>query len=283
MEIEFKKVSLTYNDKTPIKKTALRDVNIKIKEANITGIIGKSGSGKSTMAQLMNALLVPTKGSVKVDEFIISPKMTIKNINALRNKVGLIFQFPEEQFFNLTVRQELEFGIKNFQYRVKEIDKRVKDALKMIGLDNSYLEKDPFKLSSGEKRKIAIASILVFNPKVLILDEPTVGLDSKSKENLIYLLKLLKKRYGKTIIIITHDIDVLNKLADYVIILNKGEIALEGNKMDVFSNFDAMKLYGINVPKVMEFSYKVLEKKGIKMGYRDDINDLMKDIYRHVK
>lgn len=279
MEIKYEKVWFSYNEKT----TVLRSINTTLKNGKINGIIGKSGSGKTTMVELINSILVPTKGKVIVDDYIINKKLRIKNINSLRKNIGLIFQYPEEQFFNSTVKKEIEFGLLNFKGKINDIDKRVKDALLLVGLDESYLDLNPQNLSSGEKRKVAIASILVFNPKVIIFDEPTIGLDNKSKENLIKIFRLMKNRYNKTIIVITHDVDMLHKIADNIIVLDKGEIVLEGNKYEVFSNIDALNELDIKMPKIMEFSYKALINKGIKMGYRDDINDLMKDIYRYVK
>lgn len=283
MEIRYDNVSYVYNPKTALKKVALKDINLTIQDSKINAVIGTSGSGKTTLVELLNSLLVPTKGKVIVDKDIISEKSQIKNINTLRRKVGIVFQFPEEQFFNLTVKKELEFGLLSFNYRTNEIDKRVSDALKMVGLDDSYLDRDPFKLSNGEQRKVAIASILIVNPKIIVFDEPTIGLDYESKKNFIKLIRMLKNRYNKTIIIISHDIDFIHNISDYVILLDKGNVILTGNKYDILGNPDVLKEYNLPVPKVVEFSYKVLKNKGIKMGYRDDVNDLLKDIYRYAK
>lgn len=283
MEIKFENVSYIYNNHTPLSKQALKNINIEFKKDKINGILGGSGSGKSTLVQLINALLVPTYGKVRINRFINQSGKKIKNINKLRFDVGLIFQFPEEQFFNNTVKKEIIFGMKYFKYKTKNIDKRCSDALKMVELDDSYLERNPFSLSSGEQRKVAIASILAFNPKVVILDEPTIGLDGSSKNNLIKLIKMLKNKYNKTIIVISHDVDMLHKISDHIFVLDNGEIVLEGTKYEVFSQPEVLDNYGIKCPKIMEFSNKVLSKKGIKIGYRDDIMDLIKDIYRYVK
>ena len=283
MEIRYDNVSYVYNPKTALKKVALKDINLTIQDGKINALIGTSGSGKTTLVELLNSILVPTKGKVIVDKDIISEKSQIKNINTLRRKVGIVFQFPEEQFFNLTVKKELEFGLLSFNYRTNEIDKRVSDALKMVGLDDSYLDRDPFKLSNGEQRKVAIASILIVNPKIIVFDEPTIGLDYESKKNFIKLIRMLKNRYNKTIIIISHDIDFIHNISDYVILLDKGKLILTGNKYDILGNPDVLKEYNLPIPKVVEFSYKVLKNKGIKMGYRDDVNDLLKDIYRYAK
>ena len=281
MEVKFNHVFYVYNEKTALSKMALADINSTFKDGKITSIMGKSGSGKTTLIELINALILPTKGNIEVGSRVINKTRKIKNINNLRYKIGLVFQMPEEQFFCSTVKEEIEFGMKYFNKSVKSIEKHVSDALIMMGLDDSYLNRNPFTLSSGEMRKVAIASILAFNPKVIILDEPTIGLDNKSKENLIKIIKLLKNRYKKTIIVVSNDADLLLKISDYVILLDKGKIVLEGNKYDFFKQ-DISK-YGLKRPKIIEFEQLVLEKKGIKIGYRDDINDLMKDVYRYVK
>ena len=259
--------------------------SLKIEEGKITSIIGKSGSGKTTLVELINALNIPDEGKIKVGEFEFDKKTIkkIKNINDLRVNVGLLFQFPEDQFFNMTVFDEISFGMKYFKNLSANVEKKVSGALKMVGLNDDYLYKNPFKLSNGEKRKIAIASVLAYNPNILILDEPTIGLDSISKRNLILLLRNLKAKYNKTIILISHDIEMVHQLSDHIILMNKGKVILEGNKFEVFKQVDVLKENGIAVPKIIEFSNLVKEKKGINIGLRDDINDLLKDIYRHAR
>ncbi len=281
MEVKFNDVYYVYNEKTPISKMVLGNINATFKEGTINGIIGKSGSGKTTLIELINALIIPTKGKIEVGSNVISKTRKIKNVNNLRYKIGLVFQIPEEQFFCNTVKEEIEFGMKYFKKSVKSIEKHVSDALLMVGLDDSYLNRNPFTLSSGEMRKVAIASILAFNPKVIILDEPTIGLDNQSKKNLIKIIKLLKTRYKKTIIIVSNDTDFLLQLVDHVILLDKGKIVYDGNKYEVFKQ--DLEKFGLKRPKIIEFEQMVLEKKNIKIGYRDDINDLMKDVYRYVK
>lgn len=281
MEIEFKNVSYVYNLNTPLRKLALEEINLKFKEGKINVIMGKSGSGKTTLAQLINALLKPTRGKIEIDDFVIERNLKMKNINDLRVNVGFVFQFPEEQIFNKTVKKEIVFGMKYLNYKKGSEDERAAMALKMVGLDESYLKRDPFTLSGGEMRRVAIASILAFNPKVIVFDEPTVGLDSLAKKNLIRLIKMLKNKYKKTIIIITHDSDMAYEISDYMYILQSGEIVIEGDKYKVF-NHKLIQEYGIKLPKIIEFTQKA-RKKGIKLMQRDDINDLIKDVYRNVK
>ena len=284
MEVKFENVSFSYNTNTSIEKEVLKDLNLTIEEAKITSIIGKSGSGKTTIAELIDFLIVPTEGRIIVGENEITPKKSsLTKIKKIRKDVGLVFQFPEEQFFNMTVEDEIAFSLKYYKYKTDELNKRVLDSLKMVGLDESYLKRNPFTLSNGEKRKVAIASVLAINPKVIIFDEPTIGMDNKGKKNFISLLRKLKIRYKKTIILISHDIDFIHVMSDYIYVLNDKKIYMEGNKYDVFKRQKELEDIEINVPKIMEFSNLVKDKKGIKIGYRDNINDLIKDIYRYVK
>jgi energy-coupling factor transport system ATP-binding protein len=283
MEIVFNNVTHIYNPKTPLAKKALDKVNLTIQDKMINGIIGKSGSGKTTLLEMMNALILPTTGNIKIDKYTIKKNHKIKDINEIRFKVGVVLSSPEEQFFNATVYDEIAFGMKSFKYRLDKIKEHVANALLMVGLDNSYLERDPFTLSNGEKRKVALASVLAYNPEVVVLDEPTMGLDDKSKKNLWRIIRTLKTRYHKTIVLVTKDIDMLHKIVDNVIVMHDGKVVMEGNKYDVFKEEFKLNEYGVKAPKIISFSNKVLEAKDIKIGYRDEINDLIKDIYRYVK
>lgn len=282
MEIKLNTVSYVYNEQTPLEKKAIQDVSVTFEEEKIHGIIGKSGSGKTTLIELMNALMLPTDGKIEVGSRVISKNRKVANMNQMRYKIGLVFQFPEEQFFCSTVQKEIAFGMEYFKKSASDIQKHICDALKMVQLDDSYLDRNPFSLSSGEMRKVAIASVLAFNPKVIILDEPTIGLDFESKENLVKILKMLKKRYHKTIVIATHDTDLLHRIADHIVVLEDGKIVLEGNKYEVFTHPN-LENYGVKRPHIIEFEKMVWDKKQIKIGFRDDINDLMKDVYRYVK
>ena len=283
MEIKFNDVDFTYKKINYVDKEVLKNININFLKEKINGVIGKSGSGKTTLVQLTNYLLIPTKGTIDVGDFTIDSSKKFKNVNELRFDVSLVFQFPEEQFFCTSVREELVVTLRLFNFKLNQIEKRIFDVLKMVNLDSSLLNQNPLNLSRGEQRKLALAVALLINPKVLILDEPTIGLDSNSKNDLIKLLRLLKNRYHKTIIIITHDMDFLHKIVDYIFVLNNKEVVLEGTKYDVFKRENELKKYNLKVPKIIEFENKVLRNKKIKLGYRDDINDLIKDIYRYVK
>jgi len=283
MAIVFNELGFIYLKKSPFKKEIFKDFSETIEKGKITAIIGPNGSGKTTLAELISGLLIPTSGDLKIDDFIIESNKKIKRINLLRNSIGLSFQFPENQFIFKTVYKEIEFGMKHFNYKVANKKKRIVDSLFLVGLNEGYLYRNPLELSSGEKRKVAIASLLAFNPKTIILDEPTVGLDDKGKEQLMRLLIKLRGSYDKTIIIISHDVDLLYKFVDHIIVLKDGKVIKEGNKYEVFNDIKYLKESGVEVPKIVEFIDTVNEEKGIKLGDYDDIKDLMKAVYRSVK
>ena len=267
MEIELKNVDFTYEKINYEKKEVLKNINMKFETGKITSIIGKSGSGKTTLLELIDNIIVPTKGEIIIEDV---------------NKIGFLFQFPEEQFFNQTVKKELEVILKLSDYK-KDINKRIYDVLEMVNLNEDYLNKNPFNLSSGEKRKLALASVLILNPKIILLDEPTIGLDDKDKNEMIKLIRILKNRYNKTIIIASHDMNFIHKITDYIYVLDNKKIIMEGDKYTIFKQEEKLNKIKIKVPNLISFSNKVLKTKKIKIGYRDDINDLIKDIYRYVK
>lgn len=282
MEIKFENVSYSYLNGTILQVDALKDINTTIIPNKINAIIGPSGSGKSTMIELINGLKLPTKGTVYVGKHKLRNNIRIVNANKLRFSIGVVFQNPEDQFFQKTVKKEIEFGMKYFGYKIDKIEERINNALKMVGLDDSYLSRNPFELSGGEKRKVAIASVLAFNPEVIIFDEPTNGLDSTSKESLIKLMDLLKTKYNKTIIVVSHDVDTLYRFVDNVIILSNGKLLIEGNKFEVFQNVDFLTNNGVKVPQIVEFIHKVKLKTGKDLGNIDDVNVLIKEICQNV-
>lgn len=281
MEIKFEKVSFTYNYNTPLQNEVLKNISFHIPEGKICAFLGKSGSGKTTLIELINGLLFPTKGKVKIDDKVLENNP--RDLKELHKQVGFLFQFPEEQFFHETVEKEIGFAVDSFSYRKEEKRKRIEEALLLVGLDQTYLKRDPLTLSNGEMRKVALASILIYNPKIIILDEPTVGLDEASKKSMLQLLRMLKRRYHKTIIIVSHDIEFVHKLVDYIYVLHNGRIVLKGDKYEVFKEEEKLNKYGVSAPQVIRFSNLVFSKKHIKIGYRDEINDLIKDIYRYVQ
>ncbi len=274
MDVIFRNVSFTYDNKT----NALENINLTLDSNLIHGIIGPIGSGKSTMLELMNGVVKPSNGKVIIGKYDLSNENGKFNFNKFRYDVGLVYQFPEKQFFCNTVGEEIAFAEKIFKQKNQDIKRRVIDVLKVVGLDESYLSRSPFNLNGGEKRRVAIASVLISNPELLILDEPTIGLDNKSKKRLMKLLRSLKTKYNKTIIIVTHDVDMLYEIVDNVIVLNKGKVITEGNKIEVFKNVEFLNKNNTPVPNIIKIERKIYDKYGIDLGYLPDMNSLVRAI-----
>ncbi len=277
MEIVIKNLSFTANN-----NKILKNINLEIEENKITGIIGHSGAGKTTLAEVICGVKIPTEGEVHIFESILSKKTVIKKMNEFRKNIGYSYQYSDEQFFSKTVREEIELVLKNYKYAKEQIDYKIKELMEMFNFTKEFLDKNPLKLSNGEKRLVVIASSIAHNPKLVILDEPTVGLDAENKKNIINIIKKLKDEYLKTIIVISHDIDLLIKFADNIAVLNNGELVLSGKKMDVFTNTEIFNKYNIELPTIIKFSEIVKTKSNKKIGYYDDIKDLMKAVYRNV-
>ena len=275
MEITFNNVC--YKNKIT-NEEILKKISFKITDG-INVFIGPSGSGKTTILKLLETMIFPNFGTIKINGFISENKN--KSIDNLRREIGIVHQNPKCQFFMDTVKEELAFALTNYKYKDKE--KRIKDSLKLVGLNNDYLNRNPFELSSQEQTLLSIAVSLAFNPKILLLDSPFQNLDNKAKIHLIKLLKMMKYRYKKTVIIADDDTDSLLKIADKVFIINKGKIIKEGDKYEILGNYELLKKYDIAIPKTVNFSHLVLEKTKLNIGIRDEINDLIKDVYRNVK
>jgi energy-coupling factor transport system ATP-binding protein len=251
-------------------KIAVDNLNLEMEDNKIYGLIGESGSGKTTLLELIDGLLKPTSGEIIIND--------TTNIKEIRKDIGFIFQFPEEQFFEITVKKEIEYSLHNFNIRKD----KVIDAVNLVGLNESILSKKIKELSNGEKRLVAIASVLVYNPKIILLDEPTIGLDNKNKSKLIWLIKQLKNTYNKTIIISSHDIDLLYDLCDDLIVLNDGKLIMYGDPVSVYKEEELLEKYNIELPSILKFERIVNKNKGIKLMHTTSINDLIKEIYRNV-
>lgn len=254
-------------------KKSISNINLEMEDNKIYGLVGKNGSGKTTLLELIDGLLKPANGRILIDDID-----TNNNKALIRKKIGFIFQFPEEQFFLKTVKKELEYSLKNFNINKN----KAMDALALVGLSKDYFTKEIKELSSGEKRLIAIASVLVYNPQILMFDEPTTGLDNKNKKNLIKLIKMLKNTYNKTIIIVSHDTDLLYELCDDLIVLDDGVLIMYGDPESVYKEEELIKKYDIELPKIIKFEKIVKEKKNIKLMHTRSINDLIKEVYRNV-
>ena len=224
MSINFKEISYVYSPTMPYRYTALDNVNLSIDEGKITAIIGETGSGKSTLVQHLNALLLPSEGSLEVAGYTIKANEKTKNLKQLRQRVGLVFQFSEYQLFEETILKDVAFGPKNFGASEEEATNKAKEALKLVGIPESYYERSPLDLSGGQKRRVAIAGILAMGPQIIVLDEPTAGLDPKGSDEMIKLFCDLNKKFKKTIILVTHDNEVVYNYADDVILLSGGKV-----------------------------------------------------------
>lgn len=281
MEVIFRNVSFSYNKGLENEKEALKNISVCLDSNLIHGIIGPIGSGKSTMLELMNGITKPSRGEVVIGEYDLGKDNF--DFNKFRYDVGLVYQFPEKQFFCNTVGEEVSFSEKIFEPKNKNIKAKVIKVLKMVGLDESYLNRSPFSLNGGEKRRVAIASVLISNPKLLILDEPTIGLDNNSKKRLMKLLKNLKDKYAKTIVIVTHDVDMLYEIVDNVVVLNNGNLVKCGSKLEVFSDVQGLDENNTPVPSVIRVEKIIYDKTGIDLGYLNGINDLVRAVVRNAK
>lgn len=264
MSIKIENLVHIYMPKSPFEKVALNNVNLEINEGEFIALIGHTGSGKSTLIQHMNGLLKPTSGKIIVDGEDIT-KQGVK-LTDIRKKVGLVFQYPEYQLFEETIEKDIEFGPRNLGLPDEEITIRVKRAMKMVGLDYEvYRNKSPFDLSGGQKRRVAIAGVIAMEPKVLILDEPTAGLDPKGRDDILNQIKVLHDEYKMTIILVSHSMEDVGKLAERIVVMNKGEIALEGTPNKVFKEIETLENIGLAVPQVT-YLMRALKSKGFSVS-----------------
>lgn len=265
MGINFQNVIFKYSKKAS--KNILNDINIKIeKENEFVVIVGETGSGKSTLVQHMNALLLPTKGVVNIYNYLVKPKSKIK-LKEIRKKVGLVFQFPEYQLFEDTVLKDISFGPKNFGKSKEEARNLALKASKDAGVAENLLEKSPFNLSGGQMRRVAIAGILASDPEILILDEPTVGLDPVGKEDLMRLLINLQEQTKKSIVMITHDMDNVARFAKRVIVMNKGNVVFDGAPQELFNEESILDKYNLDLPVCAKYA-RALKERGL-IDYKD--------------
>ncbi|MBK4773460.1 energy-coupling factor ABC transporter ATP-binding protein [Streptococcus rubneri] len=261
MGIALKQLSYTYQEGTPFEGAALFDVNIEIPSGSYTALIGHTGSGKSTILQLLNGLLLPSRGEVQMNDLSISSESSQKELKNLRKKVGLVFQFPESQLFAETVVKDVAFGPQNFGVDQESAERLAKEKLQLVGLSEDLFERSPFELSGGQMRRVAIAGILAMEPEILVLDEPTAGLDPLGRRELMKLFASLH-RAGMTIILVSHSMEDVAEYANFVYVLEKGRIVMSGHPKEVFQDVEGLEQIQLGVPKVTKFAWR-LRNKGL--------------------
>ena len=259
MGIALENVSFTYQEGTPLASTALSDVSLTIEDGSYTALIGHTGSGKSTILQLLNGLLVPSQGSVRVFDTLITSNSKNKDIRQIRKQVGLVFQFAENQIFEETVLKDVAFGPQNFGVSEEDAEQIAREKLALVGIDESLYNRSPFELSGGQMRRVAIAGILAMEPAILVLDEPTAGLDPLGRKELMNLFKKLHQS-GMTIVLVTHLMDDVAEYANQVYVMEKGRLVKFGRPSDVFQDVVFMEEVQLGVPKITAFCKRLADR-----------------------
>ncbi len=263
MSIKAENIKYVYSEGTPFQTLALDDVNLEIYEGDFLGIIGHTGSGKSTLIQLFNGLEFPSSGKIIVDDITVGENK--KMLSKIRQTVGLVFQYPEYQLFEETVAKDVAFGPMNLKLPEEEVDKRVKEALELVGFNyNKIKDASPFDLSGGQKRRVAIAGVLAMKPKYLILDEPTAGLDPAGRNEIFNQIKMLHKKANVTVALVSHSMEDIAKYVNRVIVLYKGKIHMEGTPKEIYSQAEELENIGLGIPQVAEIVNE-LRKRGFNI------------------
>lgn len=260
MEIQFEDVNYTYQAGTPFENRALYDVDLIILDGSYTAIVGHTGSGKSTILQHLNALKKPTDGTVKIGDRIINSYSNNKGLKDIRKQVGIVFQFPEAQLFEETIELDIAFGPKNFGKTGQEAKKLASKMLNLVGLDDSFLQRSPFDLSGGQMRRVAIAGVLALEPDVLVLDEPTAGLDPKGRQDIMEMFYELNKNQGITVVLVTHQMEDVANYADHMIVLEGGTVQKEGSPREIFKESGWLSSLQLGVPNAVRFANTLEEK-----------------------
>ncbi|MDF2502599.1 energy-coupling factor transporter ATPase [Clostridium sp.] len=259
MSIEIDNLTHIYMPGTPFEKKALDNISININDGEFVALIGHTGSGKSTLIQHINGILKPTSGKIIIDNFDITLKTT--KLSDIRKKVGLVFQYPEYQLFEETIEKDIAYGPINLKLNEDEVRIRVRKAMKMVGLDyETFKDKSPFELSGGQKRRVAIAGVVAMEPKVLILDEPTAGLDPKGRDDILNQTLKLQREYKMTVILVSHSMEDVAKVASRILVMNKGKCILDGKPSDIFKEIETLERVGLAVPQVTYLIRKLNEK-----------------------
>ncbi|MCL2838444.1 MAG: energy-coupling factor transporter ATPase [Oscillospiraceae bacterium] len=260
--LKLENVTYTYQPNGPFEKTAVRDVNLQVELGEFVGIIGHTGSGKSTLIQMLNALIKPTSGKVFVDNVATTEKGA--NLRDIRFKVGLVMQYPEYQLFEETIYKDIAFGPKNMGLGESEIDRRVRASAQLVGIGEELLEKSPFEISGGQKRRVAIAGVLAMEPKVLILDEPTAGLDPIGREEILCKIRDMHRETGIAVILISHSMEDVARYANRIIVMNKGQIAADDTPDAIFAQVEMLESIGLSVPQITKIA-EGLNRRGFAL------------------
>lgn len=264
MSIKIENLTHVYMPKTPFEKKALDDINLVIEDGEFLALIGHTGSGKSTLIQHLNGLLEPSSGRILVDDIDLTNKET--KLTDIRKKIGLVFQYPEYQLFEETIEKDIAFGPNNLGLSQEEVSNRVKKSMEMVGLNyETYKDVSPFDLSGGQKRRVAIAGVIAMEPKVLILDEPTAGLDPKGRDDILEQIKILHEKYNMTIVLVSHSMEDVGKLAERIVVMNKGKVALMGKPAEIFKEVEILEEIGLAVPQVT-YLMRALKEKGFDVS-----------------
>ena len=267
MIIKIEKLNYIYNPNTPFEKKALEDINLDIAEGDFIGLIGHTGSGKSTLVQHLNGLIKATSGKIIIDGIDITSKGA--KLKDIRQKVGLVFQYPEHQLFEETIYKDIAFGPKNLELEEEEVHERVKKAMGLVGLDFDALkDRSPFELSGGQKRRVAIAGVLAMKPKVLVLDEPTAGLDPRGRDEILGRIQSLYEKEGITILLVSHSMEDIARLVNRIVVMHRGKIAKEGPTKEVFKQAEDLENMGLGIPQITSFMRKY---KTVGNNVRDDV------------
>lgn len=274
------KVSYTYQLGTPYEYTAIKNISVEFEKGHYYTIVGQTGSGKSTLIQHINALLKPTSGDINFNGIYINHKSKDKVLRPIRQNVGMVFQFPESQLFEDTVEKEIEFGPKNFNMNIQQVKEKAFDMLLDLGFSRNVMSLSPFQMSGGQMRKIALVSILAMDPDIIVVDEPTAGLDPKSRHQVMSLLKKLQNEQNKTIILVTHDMNDVAKYADEVIVMQKGEIKVKTSPRKLFSEPDNLKKWNITMPDVVRLQQDFETKYQTKLSSTALTEEEFVDLYR---
>jgi energy-coupling factor transport system ATP-binding protein len=284
MDITFKDVSYIYQANSPFAHIALENLSFHIPSGSFVAVIGHTGSGKSTLIQHLNGLLTPTKGEVQIGEYLINSKKKPENLKELRSRVGVVFQYPEHQLFDETVEKDIAFGPKNFGVPEEEIKSRIKEIVPAVGLDEQLLERSPFDLSGGQMRRVAIAGVLAVKPEILVLDEPTAGLDPRGQREIMDMFYALHQEQNLTTVLVTHSMEDAVKYADHVIIMNKGTKYMEGAPEEVFTQKEALNQVQLDVPEMIQFISSFEKRFGIPIPFkRQTVQELATEIQQALK